>query len=62
MHGTEYINKKIKPDGSPIGVGGLYYLGKLSNLPPKDTDFLHGWTVGEIVAQHKIDRPGTMSQ
>ena len=58
--GTEYKNKKIRPDGSGIGVGEVFLMGKLSSAPAPGDDFAH-WTVGQLIAQHKIDRPGTMT-
>ena len=60
--GTEYKNKKIKPDGSGVGVGGVYIMGKLSFIPDPTVDFEKGWNMGQLIARHKVDRPGTMTQ
>ena len=60
--GTEYKSKKIKPGSSGIGVGEVFLMGKLSSVPAPGDDFAHGWTVGQLIAQHKINLPGTMTK
>ena len=51
--GTEYKSKKIKTDGSGVGVSRVYLMAKLSSLPDPTVNFQNGWNMGQLIARHK---------
>ena len=53
-HGIEF--KKIQPKGK-INLRGIYVLMLMSNCPPKNVNFVNGWTMKNILDQNDIDRP-----
>ena len=51
--GTEYKSKKIKPDGSGVGVSRVYLMAKLSFLPDPIVNFQNGWNMGQFMLDTK---------